>query len=168
MARLCIGFTGKLPYRTRLSIQIKSWVMGTLLYFPNRPINVITGINSGMELFVARCAIDLKKERRSIYLTIVISDKTFYNYKVQVKAGHELTKKQAIIAAADDIRVIKGCFPALVQIDRDRLIVEESDILGCCYSKQYNTDGITRNLISLIDHSPQIKVYNLLDYIKQK
>lgn len=142
--------------------------MDTLLYFPNRPINVITGTNSGLELFVARCAIDLKKKRPNVYLTIVISDKTLSNYNRQIKAGHELTRKQAIIAAADDIRVIRGSFPAIVHIDRDRLIVEESDILGCCYSKQYDTDGITRNLISLIDHSPQIKVYNLLDFLKQK
>lgn len=121
-----------------------------------------------MELFVARCAIELKKKGKNVCLTIALSDKTYSNYNRQVQAGHELTKKQTIIAAADEIRAIPGCFPAIVQIDIDRLIVSKSDILGCCYSKQYDTDVITRNLISLIDHFPQIKVYNLLDFIKQK
>lgn len=168
MERLRIGFTGKLPYRMRLSVQIKIWVMDTLLYYPHRPINVVTGINSGMELFVARCAMELRKARKDVHLTIVIPVKTFSNYIQQIKCGHELTKKQTVIAAADEIRVIPGCFPAIVQVDRDRLIVAESDILGCCFTKRYNTDGITRNLISLIDHSPKIEVFNLIDVVKQQ
>ena len=154
MERLRIGFTGKLPYRMRLSVQIKIWVMDTLLYYPHRPINVVTGINSGMELFVARCAMELRKARKDVHLTIVIPDKTFSNYIQQIKCGHELTKKQTVIA--------------IVQIDRDRLIVAESDILGCCFTKRYNTDGITRNLISLIDHSPKVEVFNLMDVVKQQ
>lgn len=97
--------------------------------YPLGYATVLTGIDGSFEMSCANTALRLRSDGLDIKLAVAVTQRKFESFTRYVRDGRPLNDGQLIIRQADDLQIIGGSSSLAAEIQRDKYIIDSSDML---------------------------------------
>ena len=160
----CAGVCGRFPLNRIPDKDIQKRLSNTVMECYSTGIkHIITGISGEFEQMAVRLVSGFKAVMPDMRLTVVMTPREYSGYNRYLSGNGSKRDVWKYLEIADDLQPVMQSSRLTDYTQKNRYIVDRSELLICCYRPLSIREAETRHLISLAKNNPGLEIINLYE-----